>query len=360
MISSFHYHDNNHFIKELDTIFKNNWLFVGTESELAKNNDFVTLDIGDYSVVVQNFRGAIKAFKNVCLHRFARLQTKRKGNRPLFCQYHGWAYTASGNPIVSENFRQDAKELSCEKLEEYEIEKCGIFYFVKVSGNPQSLTDFLGDYYPLLEEMSSAIGEEVHNREMPHKTNWKLLVENVVECYHCKILHANSLVKLGFGAILPVNYRESSKHNDCEYPKSKNLKDEEAKTKRLSFLQYRLRQHESYHHIFIYPNFFVASLEGTAYNITNIIPLSATESVLNVRLHSPKLAVPDDAAPVGRAIFSAFGEMITASNIVILNEDKETLESIQSVIAKVDRTPLFGKEEFRIDHFYRNYFSDVK
>jgi phenylpropionate dioxygenase-like ring-hydroxylating dioxygenase large terminal subunit len=48
--------------------------------------------------VLQNFKGEIRAFANICSHRFNRIQTEPRGNRPLMCAYHGWNFDESGFP----------------------------------------------------------------------------------------------------------------------------------------------------------------------------------------------------------------------------------------------------------------------
>jgi phenylpropionate dioxygenase-like ring-hydroxylating dioxygenase large terminal subunit len=238
--------------------------------------------------------------------------------------------------------------------------KCGIFYFLKPSeAITQSLVEFLGDYYNFLQEISLAIGNELYNRPMPQKVNWKLIIENVLECYHCKTVHANSFVLQGYGVAQPDTFRQSAKHNDCEYPKVAP-KSENTKAGKLSFLKYRVRQNEVFHHTLIYPNMVISITEGSSYYIGNVIPVSANESILNVRIHAPKLIIPEDAPKVSEAMVNAFHEMASDSLITILNEDRMLLENVQSVVAKINREPIFGKDEIRINNFYQSYFSDIE
>jgi choline monooxygenase len=59
------------------------WRCVGFTHELERHHDFVTLDVGGCSVVVQNFNGTLRAFANVCFHRFNRIHAECRGNGPL-------------------------------------------------------------------------------------------------------------------------------------------------------------------------------------------------------------------------------------------------------------------------------------
>lgn len=358
MISSNHYHNELHLTTELDKIFYDNWLFVATKTELANNNDFVTLDIGKHAIVVQNFRGNVKAYKNICLHRFSKIQTQRKGNRPFFCAYHGWAYTPDGAAIVPPKFQDEAIPKDCLKLDTYEVASCGAFYFIKLNAeNSQTLQDFLGEYYSILENFSNNFGKEIYNEVMPHDANWKLLIENVLECYHCKTVHSETFIPMGIGMALPTNIRSFSKHNDCEYPKVQSAKLE-AKANKLAFLNYKKYKHESYHHLYIYPNLFISSTEGNLLYVGSFTPTSPTHTDLIVRFYSPVLEIPEDVK-VSNFFVEAYFEASIGSALTVLQEDKVVLENIQSVVHKIDRNPIFGKEEFRIDSFYNNYFSDI-
>ena len=57
-----------------------------------KNNDFITIEIGNTSVAIHNFKGNLVAFQNICSHRFNRIHPSGKGNKGFFCKYHGWNY----------------------------------------------------------------------------------------------------------------------------------------------------------------------------------------------------------------------------------------------------------------------------
>ena len=61
--------------RELEAVFKPSWLCLGFVDDLKSDRDFITAQIGPHSIVVQNFGGELKAFRNVCSHRFSRIQT---------------------------------------------------------------------------------------------------------------------------------------------------------------------------------------------------------------------------------------------------------------------------------------------
>jgi choline monooxygenase len=358
MISSKHYHLGSIFNEELEKIFSGGWIFACISTELANHNDFVTVDLGKFVIAVQNFKGVIKAYKNICLHRFYKIQTQKKGNRPFFCGYHGWSYNALGEALVSSQFQQEVNQHGCLKLESYQIEAVGNFCFVKLDDSSISLKEFLGDYFNVLQNFSHHIGQQIFSTTLQHKANWKLLVENVLECYHCKTVHSESFIPMGIGMLKATNFRNSQQHNDCEYPK-KPTDRLEKRSKKLSFLNHRKLKHESYHHVFIYPNLFLSSTEGNLFYVGNFTPLTPLMTDLDVRFFEPIIEAPAGEV-LNKFLMSAFYETSIESALNVLLEDKVVLEEIQSVVDKIDRNPIFGNEEFRINNFYTHYFKAIQ
>ena len=105
-------------MREQTELFARAWIFVGFSDDLARHNDFLTAEVGGISVVVQNFKGEIRALHNVCSHRLARLQTDARGNRALVCRFHGWSYDSDGVPTgIPENERFfQLDEAACREL----------------------------------------------------------------------------------------------------------------------------------------------------------------------------------------------------------------------------------------------------
>jgi phenylpropionate dioxygenase-like ring-hydroxylating dioxygenase large terminal subunit len=93
-----HYIRDDIFPREMKNIFEPSWLCIGFTEDLKNHNDFITIQIGERGIVVQNFHGELRAFRNVCSHRHSRIQTQNCGNRPLQCPYHGWTYNIQGIP----------------------------------------------------------------------------------------------------------------------------------------------------------------------------------------------------------------------------------------------------------------------
>ncbi len=267
MIQKENYYSDAILEQEIARLFRSGFQFAGFLHELANDRDFVCVDFLGTTVVVQNFKGAIKAFENVCTHRFNRIQTEDRGNGPLRCRYHGWTFDASGFPVGLPKRDQflaaDGSNAAALCLPEYRVESCGSFVFFTRADNAQTLADYLGDYARVLEELSRHIGAETHFGHIPHAANWKLLVENVLECYHCAIVHPETFVTgLGVG-LKPIEQIEfSSLHSSSHFPRSET-KRENLRKKLLAHLDAREFAHDSFFHIYIFPNLFISSTEGT-------------------------------------------------------------------------------------------------
>lgn len=363
MIEKICYFDDGHFELEKDKVFSRNWIFACLLQEVASNNDFATLDIAEMPIVIQNFKGEVKAFLNVCTHRFNKIQIENFGRRALTCGYHCWSFDKNGFPFFIpkkdkfQELQNDAilHESFC--LKEYKTEICGNFVFVSLlDENPIDLKTHLGSHYDILLNISSHIGDRTHYGAINHKANWKILVENVLECYHCSTVHKESLYgKLGIGtkAIDEIQYCES--HSSCHFPKIQKRTDEK-KRKALKFLDDRPFQHDSFYHIYIFPNLVISSTEGASFYVGQLSPLGPKETSLKVRFLEPRL----DYSNVSPAIREILAEESVKLGYEILEEDRAILENIQLGIERTNSPGSINEEEIRIKFFFEKYLNVIK
>lgn len=75
------------------------WTLLGLTLDVAKDGDWFTAELGGRSVFVQRFGDTLKGFENRCAHRFYPLRTKEKGNGPIKCGFHEWAYNQEGRAV---------------------------------------------------------------------------------------------------------------------------------------------------------------------------------------------------------------------------------------------------------------------
>lgn len=361
MIPKLNYYSPDIFASEARQLFGSGWHFVCLASEVANDRDFVCVDYPAASIVVQNFKGVIRAFQNVCTHRFNKIQYLDRGNRPLTCGYHAWSFDSSGFPAgmpKKAQFLTPGTRPDSLCLTRYEVELCGNFVFVGLGDagyqaqGGQSLREHLGDFFEVLEVISRHIGAETHFEAVPHAANWKLLVENVVECYHCAVAHTETFIPAGFGKLPLENVVVSGNHSSCHFPRMADPRDGLRK-RMFSHLAKREFSHESFYHIFIFPNLFIASTEGMSFYVGHAIPSGPEETVLRLRYLEPKL----EFTPGQRDRQDKITEETNAIGLRLVGEDRTILENVQKGIRVADKPGCLGEDEVRVEAFMQRYMA---
>ena len=353
MLSKESYLSETVFQDEMRRIFHRGYQFLGLTTELANHKDFVCVEYFGCSIVAQNFRGTIKAFQNICTHRFNKIQVEERGNRALNCMYHGWTFNADGCPAGIARRADYVSEEASEAdlcLTQYEVEICGKFVFAKLNRSEGTLRDFLGSYYQDLEEISAHIGKEALYENLSHKANWKLLAENVLDEEHCGIAHRQSFVPQGYCTKPVQRHRFEGPHSSGHNVRS-TVPREGARKIFLSHLAGRGYAHDSYFHISIFPNLYVASTEGIAFYVGQTLPISAEETVLRVRYFEPDVAL----SPKHRVRQDQLNADTNANGLRILGEDRDILENIQKGIRMSAKPGVVARGERRVRNFFSHY-----
>jgi Rieske 2Fe-2S family protein len=185
-----------YFEREAAAIFEREWFYVGRSEMLDGPGDYRVVDIAGESVVmIRDQSGALHAHLNFCRHRGSRLLCGEGTVRgAIRCPYHGWAYALDGALVASPFVPRDDIPLESQRLHRVGVaEWCG-FIFLNCSRSererePSTLATNVGAAarhlarYPLAElKTARTISYEV-------RANWKVLLENYNECYHCALVH---------------------------------------------------------------------------------------------------------------------------------------------------------------------------
>ncbi len=184
------YWDASIFAIELEELFYRDWLFAGHASELNRPGDYLTLQVGRYSVViVRDAKGDIRAFHNNCRHRGSRICTLAKGRAPkLVCPYHQWTYELDGRLLFAKDKPADfdPSQFSLKPVAVDEV--CGQL-FICVASNPPDFGAFKAAVSPYLEPHRLDKTKVAFESTIVEQANWKLTLENNRECYHCAGSH---------------------------------------------------------------------------------------------------------------------------------------------------------------------------
>ncbi|WP_455361791.1 aromatic ring-hydroxylating oxygenase subunit alpha [Streptomyces sp. SYSU K21746] len=195
-----HYTDPEIFRLEQERIFEAMWFCVARSAELAGPGAFRTVDVGRESILVTRSRDqVIRAFFNVCRHRGARLCTEESGQvkRAFQCPYHAWTYGMDGKLIAAPNLTGMPDVGRAEYgLVEVQVREWLGYVWVCLAEDPPSFEEHvIGDVVARLGDVEcidryDIAGLEVGRRIVYDvKANWKLIIENFMECYHCATIH---------------------------------------------------------------------------------------------------------------------------------------------------------------------------
>jgi phenylpropionate dioxygenase-like ring-hydroxylating dioxygenase large terminal subunit len=345
-----HYLDRDILTREVVRLFRGSFEFVALASELADDGDFVCVDYCETSIVVQNFKSEIRAFENICTHRFNRIQTDDCGNRPLICRYHGWRFDAEGCPVGAAARVEETKTGEDLCLPRYRVERCGQFIFVARHDTGVELRDYLGPFYETLEAISPHIGLCHKFTNIDHAANWKLLVENVIDSTHCSVVHRESFVSFGFCRVPVEKTTIAELHSSWHVPRVATDR-EGARRRALAHLSNRSFVHDSFYHIYIFPNLFIASTEGVSFYVGQALPLGPDRTVLRARYLEPAITLSDKH----RQRQDVLNAHASASSLDIIGEDQPILEAIQRGMAVSSKPGALLKGEPRIASFFDNY-----
>jgi choline monooxygenase len=193
--------------RESAQVFRKSWNYIGPLAELRNLGDYVTGYAGGVPVVVIRNDSGLAGFINVCRHRRHEVMKGRGNAKLMQCGYHAWTYDLAGalksapRSAGEPNFRRENFPLLPIRAEDL-----GPFVFVNLDRDAPPVQDYFG---PVLEVIASS-GIDLDHLELYERenwqspSNWKTMLENYLECYHCPIVHPS------FSAAIDVrqeNYR---------------------------------------------------------------------------------------------------------------------------------------------------------
>ncbi|HXY30854.1 MAG TPA: aromatic ring-hydroxylating dioxygenase subunit alpha [Gemmatimonadaceae bacterium] len=185
------YRDPDAFDVDVEVFFHRHWVCVGPTAQAAEPGDVVKVDLGRASILIARGQdGVLRAFHNVCRHRGSHIQDCDKARvRRLVCPYHQWSYELTGELAVA-NYMGDGFEKAGITLTPVQLRDVGGLLFICLDDDaPADLGDFAAAMVPRLEPFHLGDTKIAHQSEIIEEGNWKLVIENNRECYHCAVSH---------------------------------------------------------------------------------------------------------------------------------------------------------------------------
>jgi phenylpropionate dioxygenase-like ring-hydroxylating dioxygenase large terminal subunit len=177
---------------EQERIFARSWQYAGRAEEVAEPGSYVAARSGDVPLVVTRARdGELRAFVNVCRHRGHVLVDGAGRRETIQCPYHAWTYELDGTlRKAPRSEREQSFEPDRLGLRRASAATWGPFLFVNPDAGAAPLEETLGDLPRILERAVDLSRLRFHSRaEYDLRANWKIAVENYLECYHCPTAH---------------------------------------------------------------------------------------------------------------------------------------------------------------------------
>ncbi len=186
------YTDEELLRRERSVIFARNWQYAGRAEQVAQPGSFLATDAGGIPIVVTRDEGGeLRAFLNVCRHRGAVL-TEGCGERSTIqCHYHAWTYDLDGSlRTAPRSEREPDFDKSEWSLVPASADTWGPFLFVSPDPGAVPLAEHLGELPEILARDIDVDALRFHSRvAFGANANWKIVVENFLECYHCATAH---------------------------------------------------------------------------------------------------------------------------------------------------------------------------
>ncbi|WP_321913498.1 MULTISPECIES: aromatic ring-hydroxylating dioxygenase subunit alpha [unclassified Paraburkholderia] len=193
------------FETDVEVFFHKLWILVGVTADVPEPGDVHTVDIGRASIIiVRDDDENVRAYRNVCRHRGSRIMKKagKASVGRLVCPYHQWTYDLDGSLMHSTHMGKDF-DSGCHSLIPVHVKTVGAHVFVCLADVPPADFEKLEAVMtPRFAPYDLTRTKIAHEMEIVENGNWKLVMENNRECYHCAGTHpelTNSFLAEDFG-----------------------------------------------------------------------------------------------------------------------------------------------------------------
>ena len=187
------YVERRWFDLDQQAVIARSWQWVCHVEKVREPGSYTTVQIaGKPIAIVRDRDGVLRAFYNVCKHRAHELLSGEGTASRIMCPYHAWVYKLDGQLARAphtehlEDFRTGDICLDQVLVEEF----CG-FIYVNLDASASSLSEQSGDLETEIRHWAPDIDQLTFGHRLTYeiKSNWKNVVDNFLECYHCPTAH---------------------------------------------------------------------------------------------------------------------------------------------------------------------------
>ncbi|HEY6634366.1 MAG TPA: aromatic ring-hydroxylating dioxygenase subunit alpha [Acidimicrobiia bacterium] len=179
---------------ELANVFRSTWVCVGRADELVAPGQIRAVEVSGESVLLARDRdsGAVTAFSNVCRHRGHELAPVGEAidARLIRCPYHAWSYRFNGDLRAAPTFTQTPGfDMSEFPLVGIAVAEYLGWIWVDLSGQAPPIDQHFGNLAEKASPYETGRLRTAAVHSYVVESNWKIIVENYNECYHCSSIH---------------------------------------------------------------------------------------------------------------------------------------------------------------------------
>jgi Rieske 2Fe-2S family protein len=187
------YWDAAFFDRERERIFRDQWFYVGRSTELSELGSYRVIDVAGESIILIRAQDGLHGHLNFCRHRGSRLLCGEGiVHGSIRCPYHSWAYAPDGRLVASPFVAQDAVPPESRRLHAVCVDEWQGFAFVHLTPEHAAQATLAKQLGPIPDRLARyPLGELKVARSIRYEVaaNWKVMLENYNECYHCAGVH---------------------------------------------------------------------------------------------------------------------------------------------------------------------------
>jgi Rieske 2Fe-2S family protein len=184
------YNSEAAFRRDMERVFGRHWVLAGHAAQAPEPGDWFLCEMAEESVIVVRGRdNELRAFANVCRHRGSRICLKAEGHsNVLVCPYHAWAYNLDGS-LRSARHMPPEFDKGAHGLKPVHLAVIEGLIFITLADKPLSLDTARSAIEAAFRPYGWGAAKVARRETYQVQANWKLAVENYLECYHCGPSH---------------------------------------------------------------------------------------------------------------------------------------------------------------------------
>ena len=181
------------FAADQQAILAKSWQWVCHVEKLRAPGSYIAVEVAGRPVaVVRDTAGVLRAFYNVCKHRAHHLLSGEGQTTRIMCPYHAWVYRLDGQlvraPHTEHLERFETADICLDSVQVEEF--CG-FVYVNLDPAAAPLAEQSGDLAAEIMHWAPDVADLTFGHRLTYdiRSNWKNVVDNFLECYHCPTAH---------------------------------------------------------------------------------------------------------------------------------------------------------------------------